>query len=44
MPKITLACHVGVGLEVSGEALVTDDDYSARDDLDRAVGGFSIAL
>ena len=41
MPKITLACHVGVGPEVSGEALVTDDNFSARYDLDRIAGIFS---
>ncbi len=41
MPLITLACHVGVGPEVSGEALVTDDNFSARYDLDRIAGIFS---
>ena len=41
MPKITLQCHVGVGPEVSGEALVTDDNFSARYDLDRIAGIFS---
>ena len=35
-----LRCHVGVGPEVSGEALVTDDDFSARYDLDRIKGIF----
>jgi predicted aconitase with swiveling domain len=36
-----LHCHVGVGPEVSGEALVTDDNFSARYDLDRIKGIFS---
>ncbi len=41
MPRIELRCHVGVGPEVSGEALVTDDNFSARYDLDRIAGIFS---
>ena len=41
MPTIKLRCHVGVGPEVSGEALVTDDNFSARYDLDRIQGIFS---
>ncbi len=41
MPTIELKCHVGVGPEVSGEALVTDDNFSARYDLDRIQGIFS---
>lgn len=36
-----LRCHAGVGPEVSGEALVTDDNFSARYDLDRIRGVFS---
>lgn len=36
-----LKCHVGIGNEVSGEALVADDDFSARYDLDRIKGTFS---
>lgn len=36
-----LKCHVGVGPEVTGEALVTDDNFSARYDLDRIKGVFS---
>ncbi len=36
-----LKCHVGIGPEVSGEALVTDDNFSARYDLDRIKGTFS---
>ena len=41
MTTIELSCHVGVGPEVSGEALVTDDNFSARYDLDRSAGIFS---
>ena len=41
MPQIELMCHLGVGPEVSGEALVTDDNFSARYDLDRIAGIFS---
>ena len=41
MAQIELSCHVGVGPEVSGEALVTDDNFSARYDLDRIAGIFS---
>ena len=41
MTTIELRCHVGVGPEVSGEALVTDDNFSARYDLDRIAGIFS---
>ena len=41
MAQIELGCHVGVGPEVSGEALVTDDNFSARYDLDRIAGIFS---
>lgn len=41
MATIALQCHVGVGPEVSGEALVTDDNFSARYDLDRIRGIFS---
>lgn len=36
-----LRCHVGVGPTVAGEALVTDDNFSARYDLDRLEGVFS---
>lgn len=36
-----LKCHVGVGPRVTGEALVTDDNFSARYDLDRIRGIFS---
>ncbi|MFT5112517.1 MAG: putative aconitase with swiveling domain [Parasphingorhabdus sp.] len=38
---IELRCHVGVGPVVTGEALVTDDNFSARYDLDRIKGIFS---
>ena len=41
MAILELKCHVGVGPEVSGEALVTDDNFSARYDLDRIKGIFS---
>ena len=41
MATIELNCHVGVGPIVSGEALVTDDNFSARYDLDRIKGIFS---
>jgi predicted aconitase with swiveling domain len=36
-----LKCHIGVGPRVSGIALVTDDNFSARYDLDRIRGVFS---
>lgn len=36
-----LLCHVGIGPDVSGEALVTGDNFSARYDLDRINGVFS---
>lgn len=41
MRTIELKCHVGVGPKVTGEALVTDDNFSARYDLDRIKGVFS---
>ena len=41
MNSFELHCHVGVGPEVNGEALVTDDNFSARYDLDRLKGIFS---
>ena len=41
MSKIELRCHIGIGPEVGGEALVTDDNFSARYDLDRINGIFS---
>ena len=41
MPTLEFNCHVGIGPEVSGEALVTDDNFSARYDLDRIAGIFS---
>ena len=34
-------CHKGVGPKVQGEALVADDNFSARYDLDRIKGVFS---
>lgn len=36
-----LKCHVGIGEPVEGEALVADDNFSARYDLDRIKGVFS---
>ena len=36
-----LKCHKGVGSKVQGEALVADDDFSARYDLNRIKGIFS---
>lgn len=37
----TLKCHPGTGGPVTGEALVADDNFSARYDLDRIKGIFS---
>ncbi len=37
----TLKCHVGIGAAVEGEALVANDNFSARYDLDRLKGVFS---
>ena len=36
-----LKCHIGIGPTVSGTALVADDNFSARYDLDRIKGVFS---
>ena len=36
-----LKCHAGIGLKVRGKALVADDNFSARYDLDRINGVFS---
>ena len=38
---IVLKCHRGIGPAVTGTALVADDNFSARYDLDRAKGIFS---
>jgi len=38
---ILLHCHEGIGLAVYGTALVADDNFSARYDLDRGKGVFS---
>ncbi len=38
---IRLACHPGIGPEVTGIALVARDNFSARYDLDRINGVFS---
>ena len=39
--KRLLNCHVGIGPKVRGIALVADDNFSARYDLDRVKGVFS---
>ncbi len=41
MSALELACHVGIGPDVTGVALVARDDFSARYDLDRINGVFS---
>ena len=38
---IELRCHPGIGPIVTGAALVADDNFSARYDLDRIAGTFS---
>jgi len=38
---VELKCHVGIGPTVRGTALVADDNFSARYDLDRIKGVFS---
>jgi len=38
---IVLKCHAGLGSKVTGTALVADDNFSARYDLDRLKGMFS---
>ena len=38
---IVLHCHKGIGPDVTGVALVADDNFSARYDLDRKQGIFS---
>ena len=38
---IALRCHPGLGPEVTGVALVAEDNFSARYDLDRKRGVFS---
>ena len=38
---IELTCHAGIGPKVEGIALVADDNFSARYDLDRIKGVFS---
>lgn len=38
---IVLTCHRGIGPAVTGSALVADDNFSARYDLDRDKGIFS---
>ena len=39
--SIVLKCHKGIGPPVSGTALVTQDNFSTRYDLDRLKGTFS---
>ena len=39
--KKELKCHIGIGPKVEGIALVADDNFSARYDLDRINGVFS---
>jgi hypothetical protein len=41
MPTI-LKCHPGIGPSVTGTALVAKDNFSARYDLDRKAGVFSL--
>ena len=41
MTPIVLKCHRGIGPAVTGAALVADDNFSARYDLDRIRGVFS---
>lgn len=41
MASRTIKSHVGIGETVSGVALVAQDDFSARYDLDRLKGVFS---
>jgi predicted aconitase with swiveling domain len=38
---VVLECHPGIGPAVTGTALVADDNFSARYDLDRLAGTFS---
>src|SRR5262245_59594067 len=38
---IVLKCHAGIGPAVTGTALVAQDNFSARYDLDRLAGTFS---
>jgi len=38
---IVLRCHRGIGPDVEGPALVAEDNFSARYDLDRLAGTFS---
>ena len=39
--SVEYKCHVGIGPVVRGEALVANDNFSARYDLDRLKGVFS---
>ena len=42
--KKELKCHIGIGPKVEGVALVAHDNFSARYDLDRIKGVFSLSL
>ena len=39
--QIEFRCHIGIGETIEGEALVANDGFSARYDLDRIKGIFS---
>jgi len=41
MSRLTIKAHIGMGSRVSAQALVAQDDFSARYDLDRTKGVFS---
>lgn len=41
MSRRVYRCHTGIGRQVTGEALVAKDNFSARYDLDRIKGVFS---
>jgi predicted aconitase with swiveling domain len=41
MTPMVLKCHQGIGPTVTGTALVAEDNFSARYDLDRVAGTFS---
>lgn len=41
MSSLTIKAHVGMGARVTAHALVAQDDFSARYDLDRIKGVFS---
>src|SRR5947209_5593368 len=41
LTPVLLKCHKGIGPPATGTALVADDNFSARYDLDRIAGTFS---